>query len=86
VFSRSFREVRNPAHALGVNLLGAVVGGVLENAVMIGGTPILSALAIALYGASAVCVLFPSASFGWNRLRGEAQASPDLPAVHPNLN
>jgi SAM-dependent methyltransferase len=86
VFSRSFREVRNPAHALGVNLLGAVVGGVLENSVMIGGTPILSALAIALYGVSAVFVLFPSESFGWNRLRGQVPASADLPAAHPNIN
>ncbi len=39
--------------ALGVNLLGAVIGGVLENTVMIGGTPILTVLAIILYGASA---------------------------------
>ena len=54
VFSRSFRDVAHPSQALGVNLLGAVVGGALENLVMIGGTPILGGLAIALYGLSAV--------------------------------
>src|SRR5262249_3751325 len=41
IFSRAFRDVARPAEGLGFNLLGAVVGGVLENAVMIGGTPIL---------------------------------------------
>jgi len=54
VFSLSFREVTNSAQGLGVNLLGAVIGGVLENLVMIGGTPILGMLAILLYGFSAV--------------------------------
>ena len=41
IFSRSFRDVAQPAQGLGINLLGAVLGGVLENLVMIGGTPIL---------------------------------------------
>jgi spermine/spermidine synthase len=54
VFSRGFRDVRSPAQGLGVNLLGAVIGGVLENAVMVTGTPILGILAILLYGFSAV--------------------------------
>jgi SAM-dependent methyltransferase len=53
VFSRSFRDVAHPAQGLGINLLGAVVGGALENLVMIGGTPILGVLAVALYGLSA---------------------------------
>ena len=53
IFSASFRDVERPAEALGVNLLGAVVGGVLENLVMIGGAPLLGFLAIALYGLSA---------------------------------
>ncbi len=56
IFSRSFRDVAHPAQGLGINLLGAVVGGVLENLVMIGGTPILGVLALALYGASAACL------------------------------
>lgn len=54
IFSRSFRDAARPAEGLGVNLLGAVIGGVLENTVMIGGTPILGVLAIVLYGLSAL--------------------------------
>lgn len=56
IFSRSFRDVSSPAQGLGVNLLGAVVGGTLENAVMIGGTLSLGILAILLYGLSVVFV------------------------------
>jgi hypothetical protein len=56
IFSRSFRDVAHPAQALGINLLGAVVGGVLENLVMVGGTPILGLLALLLYGMSAAFV------------------------------
>jgi len=54
IFSQSFRAVANPAHALGMNLLGAMVGGVLENAVMLGGIRLLGALAILVYGISAL--------------------------------
>jgi hypothetical protein len=43
-----------------------VVGGVLENLVMIGGTPILGILAIALYGASAVSIWIPSIAPRWS--------------------
>jgi hypothetical protein len=53
IFSRSFRDVTRPAQGLGINLLGAVIGGALENLVMVGGTPILGVLAIGLYGFSA---------------------------------
>ncbi|HEY6488092.1 MAG: hypothetical protein WCC26_04780 [Terracidiphilus sp.] len=56
IFSRSFRDVISPSQALGINLLGAVVGGSLENLVMIGGTPILGILALLLYGLSAAFV------------------------------
>ncbi|MBI1982908.1 MAG: methyltransferase domain-containing protein, partial [Acidobacteria bacterium] len=54
VFSRSFRDVADPAQALGVNLLGCVVGGTLENTVMLAGTPVLGGLAVLLYALSAV--------------------------------
>jgi SAM-dependent methyltransferase len=54
IFSQSFRSVPDAAQSLGVNLLGAVVGGILENLVMIGGTPILGILALLLYSLSAV--------------------------------
>jgi hypothetical protein len=57
IFSRSFRDVAEPAQGLGINLLGAVLGGVLENLVMIGGTPILGLLAVLLYGLSAAFAL-----------------------------
>ena len=56
IFSRSFRDVAKPSQGLGINLLGAVVGGVLENLVMVGGTPILGVLAFILYGLSAAFV------------------------------
>ena len=41
---------------LGTNLFGAVVGGILENSVMVGGTPILGILAITLYLMSALAM------------------------------
>lgn len=53
VFSDCFRSVTRPSEALGVNLFGAVVGGMLENLVMIGGTAVLGVLAILLYGSAA---------------------------------
>lgn len=54
IFSQSFRTTSDPAQGLGVNLLGAVVGGALENTVMIGGTLSLGIMAIVLYALSAV--------------------------------
>jgi hypothetical protein len=60
IFSRSFRDVKQPAQGLGINLLGAVLGGTLENLVMVGGTPILGILALLLYGLSAAFVFMPS--------------------------
>jgi hypothetical protein len=54
IFSRSFRDVSDPAKALGVNLFGAAVGGTLENLVMVGGTTVLGLLAILLYALSAI--------------------------------
>lgn len=61
IFSRSLERVGRPSEALGVNLLGAVIGGILENTVMLAGTAILGATAILLYGLSAVCVRGPAA-------------------------
>jgi len=54
IFSRAFRDVAQPGEALGVNLMGAVIGGTLENSVMLGGTPVLGVLAILLYFLSAL--------------------------------
>ena len=62
IFSRSFRDVTSPAQGLGVNLFGAVVGGTLENMVMIGGTLSLGILAIALYALSAIFATRPASA------------------------
>ncbi len=54
IFSMGIKQVTNTATALGVNLFGAVVGGVLENSVMIGGTKLLGLMALGLYAISAI--------------------------------
>ncbi len=54
-FSNSFRFSSRPEKALAVNIFGAMAGGILENAVMLGGVPILGILAILLYAGAAVC-------------------------------
>ncbi len=53
IFSSSLKTVGHTAEVLGVNLFGAVVGGILENSVMLGGTSIVGGLAIVLYAISA---------------------------------
>lgn len=60
VFSRSFRDTAVPSEALGVNLLGAVVGGALENFVTIGGAVLLGYLAVLVYVLSAAALLLGS--------------------------
>jgi hypothetical protein len=57
VFSTGFKRVNFPAQVLGINLFGAVCGGLLENAVMVGGTRSLGWLAMFLYTCSAICLL-----------------------------
>ena len=54
IFSSSFRDVTSPAGTLGVNMLGAVLGGLLENLTMIGGTTLVSILALLIYVGSAI--------------------------------
>jgi hypothetical protein len=54
IFSMGVKQVANTATALGVNLFGAVVGGVLENSVMMGGTRLLGLMALGLYAISAI--------------------------------
>ena len=54
VFSTAFQRVASPDRALGINLLGAIVGGALENLVLIAGTKVLGVLAIVIYLASAM--------------------------------
>jgi len=57
VFSSSLKSFGHVAEVLGINMFGAVCGGVLENAMMLGGTRLLAWLAITLYAVS-VCSLF----------------------------
>ncbi|MDO8558655.1 MAG: methyltransferase domain-containing protein [bacterium] len=57
LFSRAFRDATRPGEALGMNLLGALVGGVAENAVMIGGTLLLGGLAAIFYIVSLLAVV-----------------------------
>jgi SAM-dependent methyltransferase len=56
IFSSSFRDVISPSGTLGVNMLGAVLGGLLENLTMIGGTTVISILALLIYVGSAICL------------------------------
>jgi SAM-dependent methyltransferase len=57
VFSTAFQRVASPDRALGINLLGAIAGGTLENLVLIAGTKVLGVLAIVIYLAAAVSAL-----------------------------
>jgi len=56
IFSRSFRGVASPAAILGINMLGAALGGLLENLTMVGGRLGISCLALLIYLGSAVAV------------------------------
>jgi hypothetical protein len=51
-FSRAFRDSRVPASAFGANLLGAVIGGALENLALVTGHSALLLLAALLYAAA----------------------------------
>jgi SAM-dependent methyltransferase len=61
VFSHSLSRSANANQALGVNLIGAIIGGALESTVMIGGTGVLAPLAILLYIGSAVPLIWGGA-------------------------
>lgn len=49
LFAAEFRSVDSPAAALGANMLGAVVGGLLENVSLIVGMKALLLVAALLY-------------------------------------
>jgi hypothetical protein len=57
IFSSSLKGFGNVADVLGINMFGAVSGGVLENAMMLGGRPLLGWLAITIYALSALSLL-----------------------------
>jgi hypothetical protein len=54
LFASEFRSADSPAAALGANMLGAVVGGLLENLSLITGMKALLLLAALLYCLAAV--------------------------------
>jgi len=56
VFSSSLKRFGNVSNVLGINLFGAVVGGILENVVMLSGTSLLGVLALTLYAFSAIAL------------------------------
>ncbi|HVB99352.1 MAG TPA: hypothetical protein VNJ12_08500 [Candidatus Dormibacteraeota bacterium] len=58
IFSRSFKDAGKPSEALGVNLLGAVLGGAIENAVTLGGTSLLGYLAVGIYFLSFIALVW----------------------------
>ena len=58
IFSSGLKEKSISAEALGTNLFGAVIGGVFENAIMLGGTTALIALAVTFYVLSATTFLY----------------------------
>jgi hypothetical protein len=58
-----------------MNLFGAVLGGILENTAMIGGTPILGVIAIILYASAAAFVLVAGRQKQLEPVAGVAGAS-----------
>jgi SAM-dependent methyltransferase len=55
VFSSTIKNVPSLATALGANLLGAIVGGMLENTVLLGGIIAIGLIACVVYGAAWAC-------------------------------
>jgi spermidine synthase len=55
VFSSILKRSTAPSAALGMNLLGAVIGGVLENSVMLGGIELVGGLALVAYAGAWIC-------------------------------
>ena len=79
IFSMAIKQVADTATALGVNLFGAVVGGVLENSVMMGGTTLLGLMALGLYAISAIFLYRQRNSVG--DLAKTAELTDRLPAT-----
>jgi spermidine synthase len=66
VFAGEFRKVESPSAALGANMLGAVVGGLLENISLVTGLRALLLVAFFLYGVAALSVFFKSSDRVWD--------------------
>jgi hypothetical protein len=63
LFASAFRSVKDIPAAFGANLLGALVGGILENCSMIVGITFLNLLALAIYALSVVALRRPDWQF-----------------------
>jgi spermine/spermidine synthase len=75
LFASAFKNVQNTAAAFGANLLGALVGGILENLCMIYGVAFLNLLALSVYLLS-ICALCKPDWFNlklvWTRMTSNA--------------
>jgi SAM-dependent methyltransferase len=56
IFARSFKYAANPAHALGSNVFGSIVGGAIEYLSLITGLKLILVVIAAFYAASAIRV------------------------------
>lgn len=74
IFSTTFRETRQPALALGANLIGATLGGFCEYLGMWVGSQALSCIVIAAYAGSLLCLLRQRRSLATPPGTGEAAA------------
>ena len=63
LFASAFRTVKDIPAAFGANLLGALVGGILENFSMIVGITLLNVLALAIYALSLIALHRPDWQF-----------------------
>ena len=59
LFAREFRDVRSPSAALGANILGAVVGGLLENLSLVTGMRALLLVTMGFYALACFGLLRP---------------------------
>lgn len=77
LFASAFRKVSNTSAAFGANLLGALVGGILENLCMIYGVAFLNLLALSVYLLS-ICALCRPDWFNlklvWTRITSNASS------------
>jgi hypothetical protein len=57
LFAAEFRDARSPSAALGANMIGAVVGGLLENLSFIFGMKALLLVAVVVYAGAAAALM-----------------------------
>jgi SAM-dependent methyltransferase len=65
VFATSFKRIRDASGALGANMFGALIGGILEYSSMAWGIRSLTLLALGLYGLSWLALAFRGWRLAW---------------------